>query len=69
MSEKTHQNMLIVQERCIRKLGKRRSEPKLFDRSLLLIFKVVYQDHLTQLLPFARNFVPKGQWLVWGQVG
>ena len=36
---------------------------------LLLIFKVQYQDHLTQLLPFARDFVMKGQWLVWGQVG
>ena len=36
---------------------------------LLLIFKVVYWDHLTQLLPFAWDFVAKGQWLVWGQVG
>ena len=36
---------------------------------LLLIFKVVYQNHLTQLLPFARDFVAKRQQLVWGQVG
>ena len=36
---------------------------------LLLIFKVVYRDHLTQLLPFAWDFVAKGQRLVWGQVG
>ena len=28
---------------------------------LLLIFKVVYQDHLTQLLPFTRDFLAKGQ--------
>ena len=35
----------------------------------LLIFEVVYQDHLTQLLPFAWDFVAKGQQLVWGQVG
>ena len=34
-----------------------------------MIFKVVYQDHLTQLLPFAWDFVAKGQRLVWGQVG
>ena len=37
--------------------------------SLLLIFKVVYRDHLTQLLPFARDFIAEGQRLVWGQVG
>ena len=36
---------------------------------LLLIFKVVCQDHLTQLLPFAWDFVVNGQQLVWGQVG
>ena len=36
---------------------------------LLLIFKVVYQDHLTQLLPLSWDFVAKGQRLVWGQVG
>ena len=36
---------------------------------LLLIFEVVYQDHLTQLLPFTWDFVAKGQQLVWGQVG
>ena len=32
----------------------------------LLIFKVVYRDHLTQLLPFVWDFVAKGQRLVWG---
>ena len=31
--------------------------------------KIVYQDHLTQLLPLAWDFVGKGQWLVRGQVG
>ena len=36
---------------------------------LLLNFKVVYWNHLTQLLPFAWDFIMKGQWLVWGQVG
>ena len=36
---------------------------------LLLIFKVVYWDHLTQLLPFTQAFVEKGHRLVWGQVG
>ena len=36
---------------------------------LLLIFKVVYWDHLTQLLPLANDLVAKGQRLVWGQVG
>ena len=36
---------------------------------LLLIFKVVYRDHLTQLLSFTRDFVVKGQQLIWGQVG
>ena len=35
----------------------------------LLIFKVVYRDHLTQLLPFTRDFLANGQRLVWGQVG
>jgi len=35
----------------------------------LLIFNVVRQDHLTLLLSFAWDFVEKGQWLVWGQVG
>ena len=38
-------------------------------RCLLLIFKVVYWDCLTELLPFACDFVAKGQQLVWGQVG
>ena len=41
----------------------------LFFLCLLLIFIFVYQDHLTQLLPFAWDFIAKGQRLVWGQVG
>ena len=49
-------------------LGKIWSELKLV-WCLLLTFKVVYQDHLTQLLPCAWDFVAKRQWLVWGQVG
>ena len=48
--------------------GKIQSELKLV-WCLLLIFKVVYWDHLTQLLPFKQDFVEKGQQLVWGQVG
>ena len=32
-------------------------------------FKVVSWDHLTQLLPFAWDFIAKGQQLDWGQVG
>ena len=36
---------------------------------LLLIFKVVYQDHLTQLLPFTWDFIALEQRLVWGQEG
>ena len=63
-----NQNLLDIQEHCIRKLGKIRSELKLV-WCLLLIFKVVYRDHLIQLLPFAWDFVVKGQRLVWGQVG
>ena len=33
---------------------------------LLLIFKVAYWDYLTQLLPFAWDFIAKGQQLVRG---
>ena len=33
-----------------------------------LLFKVVYQDHATQLLPFAWDFVEKGQRLVFKRV-
>ena len=62
-------NPLDIQEHCIRKLGKIRSELKLLFGCLLLIFKVVYRDHLTQLLPFTRDFIAKGQRLDWGQVG
>lgn len=36
---------------------------------LLLIFKVVYQAHLTQLLPFMWNLIEKWWQLVWGHVG
>ena len=44
-------------------------EAETFVWCLLLIFKVVYRDHLTQLFPFAGDFVEKGQQLVWGKVG
>ena len=64
---KKNQNLLDIQEHCIRKRGKIRSELKLI-WCLLLIFKVVYRDHLTQLIPFAWDFVVNGQRLVWGQV-
>ena len=67
LSEKKYQNLLDIQEYCIRKLEKIRSERKLV-WCLLLIFKVVYWDHLTQLLHFAWDFIAKEQWLVWGQV-
>ena len=44
--------------------GKNMKWAETFVWCLLLIFKVVYQDHLTQLLPFAWDFVAKGQRLV-----
>ena len=70
-TEKKSKPVGYIQEHCIRKLRKIRSELKLLFGCLvlLLIFKVVYQDRLTQLLPFARDFVAKGQRLVWGLVG
>ena len=49
--------------------GKNTKWAETFVWCLLLIFKVVYRDHFTQLLPFARDFVAKGQRLVWSQVG
>ena len=49
--------------------GKNTKWAETFVWCLLLIFKVTYWDHLTQLLPFAWDFVAKGQQLVWGQVG
>ena len=49
--------------------GENTKRAETFVWRLLLIFKVVYWDHLTQLLPFARDFLAKGQRLVWGQVG
>ena len=49
--------------------GKNTKCAETFVWCLLLIFKVVSWDHLTQLLPFAGDFVVKGQQLVWGQVG
>ena len=50
-------------------MGKNKKWAETFVWCLLLIFKVVYQDHLTQLLPFTWDFVVKGQRLVWAQVG
>jgi len=55
-SEK-NQNLLDIQEHCFCKLGKIRSELKPLFGVLLLIFKVVYWDHLTELLPFAKDFI------------
>ena len=49
--------------------GKNTKWAETFVWCLLLIFKAVYWDHLTQLLPFARDFIAKGQRLVRGQVG
>ena len=49
--------------------GKNMKWAETFVWCLSLIFKVVYQDPLTQLLPFTRDFVANGQQLVWGQVG
>ena len=68
LSEK-NQNLLDIQAYCIRKQGKNTKWAETFVWCLLLIFKVVYQDHLSQLLPFAWDFIAKGQRLVWGQVG
>ena len=62
-----NQNLLDIQQQRICKLGKIQSWN--FYLVLLLIFKVVYQDHLTHLLPFAWDFIAKRRWLVWGQVG
>ena len=53
-------NLLNIQEQCICKLGEIQSE---------LIFKVLFRDHLTQLLPITGDFLRKGQQLVWGQAG
>ena len=50
-------------------IGKNTKWAETFVWCLLLTFKVLYRDHFTQLLPFARDFVAKGQRLVWGQVG
>ena len=67
---KKNQNLFDIQEQCICKLGKIQSELKLlcgvyyFMWCLLLIFKVVYRDHLTQLLPITWDIVEKGQRLV-----
>ena len=55
-------NLLDIQEHCIGKLG-----AETFVWCLLMIFKILYWDHLTELLPFAWDFVAKGQQLVWGQ--
>ena len=55
-----NQSMLNIQEHCIRKLGKIRSELKLLS-GIYYWFLVIYQDHLTQLLPFTWDFVAKGQ--------
>ena len=49
--------------------GKNTKWAETFVWCLVLIFKVVCWDHLTQFLPFAWDFVAKGQRLVWGQVG
>ena len=66
-SEK-NQNLLGIQEHCIRKLGKIWSELKLSFGVYYKKFKL-YTRIIWQLLPFARDFVAKGHWLVWGQVG
>ena len=49
--------------------GKATKWAETFIWCLLLIFKVVYGDHLIQLFPFVWDFIVKGQQLVWGQVG
>ena len=52
----------------IYKLGENTKWAETFIWCLLLIFTVVYKDPVTQL-PFAWDFIQKGQQLVWGQVG
>ena len=59
--------LLDIQEQCICKLGKIQWAEDFI--LCLFIFKVVYQDHLTELLPFGWDFMEKGLWLVWGHVG
>ena len=49
--------------------GENTKRAETFVWCLLLNFKVEYRDHLTPLLPFAWDFLAKGQRLVWGQVG
>ena len=46
--------------------GKTTKWAETFIRCLLLIFKVAYQDPSTLFLPFAWDFVEKGQRQVWG---
>ena len=65
---KKNQNLLDIQEHHSQ-TGKNTKWAETFVWCLLLIFKVIYQNHLTQLLPSTWDFVAKEQRLVWGQVG
>ena len=65
LSEK-HQNLLDIHNKNnVFANWEKQNELKL----LSLSFKVVYWDHLTQLLPFTSDFVEKGQQLIWDQKG
>ena len=55
------QNLLDIQEQYICKPGVNTKWAETFIWCLLLIFKVVDQEPLTQLLPFAWDFVDKGE--------
>ena len=65
-SEK-NQNLLLFKRTMYSQTGKNMKWAETFVWCLLSIFKVGYQGHLTQLLPFTGDFVGKGQQLVWGQ--
>ena len=62
-------NLLDIQEQCIHKLGKKyKVSWNLYSVFIIDLFKVVYWDPLTQLLPFTWDFLAKGQQLVWVRV-
>ena len=63
-----NQDLLDIHEHCICKLGKIRSELKLFF-GVHYWFLKLYTGIIWELLPFTRDFIAKGQRRVWGQVG
>ena len=65
-----NQNLLDIQEQCIRKLGKIRSKPKLLFGVYYWFLKLNTGIIWHSYFPFnGIYFVAKGQQLIWGQVG